>query len=198
MPKNSLSTLVFTSFKYLQLFVLLCLRKQKTGVLYILPHKSSLLSPNYSCYYSLNSSKSQSNRGPQTESSIPGVVSPEYERTYYPSCSTSLHMPSKNIISVFAARPHKYLTCFPSQLLTIYKDLKFSTYFLYIKKGEEGWILYFLSPLTHLPFPKLKNSNVYEYLFPHKRYSILSLLVLPDVHRYSLRPTTVLYYLQTL
>lgn len=57
-----------------------CLRKLKTGILYLLPCKSFLLTPNYSHYYSLNYFKSQGNEVSKTEGSIPGVVSPEHER----------------------------------------------------------------------------------------------------------------------
>lgn len=144
----------------------------------------------------------------QTESSIPGVVSPEYERIYYPSCSTSLHMPSKNLNSVLLPDHilNKYLMCFPPELLSIYRDLKFSIFFsLYLKKfflifhiffftfslhlkKERGFYTVFL-PWPTSPSPKLKYPDAYEHLFLYKRYSILSLQLLPYVHRCYLWPT---------
>lgn len=133
-----------------------CLRKLKTSVLDILPYKSFLLTPNYSHYYPLNYFKSQGNEvSKPSESSVSGVVSPEYERKNL--LSFLLHFSIYAIQKshqCFTARPHfkqipnllsirtpKYLHGFQV----------FHIFFLYFKKVL-GFIPSFSLDPTPLPY----------------------------------------------
>lgn len=81
-----------------------CLRKFKTGVLYILPRKSSLLITHITTLWTISNLKVM--KCPK-QKAVFQVWSHHRmrERIYYPSCSSSLYMPPKNLSS-FAARPH--------------------------------------------------------------------------------------------
>lgn len=122
-----------------------CLRKLKTSVLYILPHKSSLLTPNYSHYYSLNYFKSQRNEVFQTESSIPGVVFTRIQEKESIILSAPILSICHPKILCFAAKP--YFKQIPNLLSTrTPKHLQgfkvFRIFFLYIKKRVEFYTFF--------------------------------------------------------